>query len=53
MKNNKLSALIALLLLVSASVFSLSACNTISGMGEDMEAAGDAIDDEAEEKKTY
>ncbi len=28
---------------------SLSACNTIEGMGEDIEATGEAIDEEAEE----
>lgn len=27
----------------------LSACNTIEGMGEDIEATGEAIDEEAEE----
>jgi predicted small secreted protein len=26
-------------------------CNTIEGIGEDTEAAGDAIDDEAEEEE--
>ncbi len=31
----------------------LAACNTIEGAGEDIEAAGDAIDDEAEESKNY
>ncbi|HET8807373.1 MAG TPA: entericidin A/B family lipoprotein [Methylophaga sp.] len=31
----------------------LAACNTIEGVGEDMEAAGDAIEDEAEESKNY
>lgn len=45
--------MIALLLLISVSAFSLSACNTIRGAGEDIEAAGDAIEDEAEENKTY
>lgn len=27
----------------------LAACNTMEGAGEDMEAAGDAVSDEAEE----
>lgn len=27
----------------------ISGCNTIAGLGEDIEAAGDAIEDEAEE----
>lgn len=30
-------------------VAGLSACNTIEGMGEDIEATGEAIDEEAEE----
>lgn len=28
----------------------LSACNTVEGVGEDVEAAGDAIEDEASER---
>ena len=32
---------------------SLAACNTMEGVGEDMSAAGDAIDREAEESKNY
>lgn len=31
----------------------LAACNTMEGVGEDMGAAGDAIDKEAEESKNY
>ncbi len=31
----------------------LASCNTIEGVGEDMGAAGDAIDREAEESKNY
>ncbi|MEX1200173.1 MAG: Entericidin EcnAB [Methylophaga sp.] len=31
----------------------LAACNTMEGIGEDMGAAGDAIDREAEESKNY
>lgn len=31
----------------------LSACNTTRGLGQDIEALGDNIEDEAEEKKTY
>ena len=31
----------------------LSACNTTAGLGEDIEHAGSAIKDEAEEKKRY
>jgi entericidin B len=32
---------------------SLSACNTMEGVGEDMESAGDAIEDSAEDNKNY
>lgn len=42
-----------LALLAFLSLGWLSACNTISGMGEDVEALGDTIEDEAEENKTY
>lgn len=41
-----------------ALVFALSmpllatACNTIEGLGEDTEAAGEAIDEEAEEEES-
>ncbi len=31
----------------------LSACNTFEGIGEDIEAAGEKIDREAEDKKNY
>lgn len=33
--------------------FALSACNTMSGMGEDIEAAGSSIEKTSEENKTY
>lgn len=42
-----------LLLLIVALPLLFTGCNTMSGIGQDMEAAGDAIDREAEEKKTY
>ena len=35
------------------SLFALSACNTIEGVGEDIEAGGDAIEDAAERNKNY
>jgi predicted small secreted protein len=41
------SPLIALALL--AGGVSLSACNTVEGVGEDVEAAGQAVDEAAEE----
>jgi predicted small secreted protein len=33
------------------SLLMLSACNTISGIGRDLESAGDAIEDAAEDNK--
>jgi entericidin B len=35
--------------LALAFVLGFSACNTIEGMGEDIEAVGETIDEEAEE----
>jgi predicted small secreted protein len=43
--------LIALLILAGA--LTMTGCNTMSGMGEDIEAAGDKIDDSAEKNKKY
>ncbi|RTL27801.1 MAG: entericidin A/B family lipoprotein [Burkholderiales bacterium] len=34
---------LAVFLLVSLSVLTLSACNTVQGMGKDIEKAGEAI----------
>lgn len=31
----------------------LAACNTMEGMGQDIEAGGDAIEDSAEKNKNY
>lgn len=31
----------------------LTACNTVAGAGEDIEAAGDKIDETAEKNKNY
>jgi entericidin A len=36
-------------LLIALLGFGLGACNTTQGFGEDVEAAGDAIEDTAEE----
>ena len=47
-------ACVLALLLASAgavSMTALSGCNTTKGFGEDLEAAGDAISDEAEDAK--
>ena len=35
------------------SLFALSGCNTVEGVGEDIEAGGDAIEDAAERNKNY
>ncbi|HAD30371.1 MULTISPECIES: entericidin A/B family lipoprotein [unclassified Methylophaga] len=34
-------------------IFGLAACNTIGGIGEDVEAAGGAVEESAEENKNY
>lgn len=44
---------ITALLLSLFFVLTVSACNTMQGAGEDMEAAGGAIENKAEEKKNY
>jgi len=41
------------LLLGLTFALSLTACNTMEGVGQDMEAAGDAIEGEASENKNY
>jgi predicted small secreted protein len=41
----------ALLMLVAFSSVTLTACNTVSGMGKDIESAGDKIDDKAQDGK--
>ncbi|KGM06272.1 hypothetical protein LP43_2146 [Methylophaga thiooxydans] len=41
------------LFLTLALGLSLTACNTMEGVGEDVEAAGDAIEDSASENKQY
>ena len=38
-----------LLLLVAALTLGLAGCNTIAGAGQDIESAGDAIEDAAED----
>jgi entericidin B len=43
--------LATLLLLGLITMMSLSGCNTISGAGEDVSAAGDAMSDTAEDVK--
>ena len=46
-----MSALVTRFSLVAALLLALGACNTISGIGQDVEAAGDAISDTAEDTK--
>jgi len=48
-----LHLLFGALLALGSVAFGLSGCNTTAGMGEDIEAAGDAIEGEAEEHKGY
>jgi predicted small secreted protein len=43
-----MSRLVATLVLV-ASLFAVSACNTIHGVGRDVESVGDTIADEAKD----
>ena len=43
--------LIALMLLAMFSIGSLSACNTVAGVGKDVEKVGDKIEDKAEDCK--
>ena len=43
--------LIALMLLALFSMGTLSACNTMAGAGEDIQQAGEAIEDEAVEEQ--
>jgi entericidin B len=42
-----------LALLVLAGVLTMTGCNTMSGMGKDVEAAGDSLEDSAEKNKKY
>jgi predicted small secreted protein len=50
---NPLLRLLLMLAAVLMLQLTLAGCNTISGMGQDIEAAGDAIEDQAEETKDY
>lgn len=40
-------------LLIVLFTLGLGGCNTIEGMGEDLEAVGEEVDQEAEEQKGY
>lgn len=35
---------------LAACLFAIAGCNTVEGVGEDIEAAGDTIEDEAAER---
>lgn len=50
---NKLFALAIVLLTALVSSVALTACNTMKGVGQDVESAGDAIKDSAQEHKRY
>jgi predicted small secreted protein len=52
MSKNIRSVFLALLALAAAAPM-LSACNTTAGAGEDMSAAGNAIEQSAEKNKPY
>jgi predicted small secreted protein len=41
------------LILAALSVISLNACNTMQGAGRDVEKAGQKVEKEAQEHKTY
>jgi predicted small secreted protein len=43
----------ALFVLMSLLSLSLTACNTVSGAGQDLSAAGHAVTEEAQEHKRY
>ncbi len=45
--------IIALLFLSLVFAGFLSGCNTMSGVGEDVQSAGGAIEDSAEKNKSY
>jgi predicted small secreted protein len=40
-------------LLVLAGVLTMSGCNTFRGVGQDVEAAGDKLENSAEKNKKY
>ncbi len=51
---HRIAAMTASVLLAaagSASIMALPGCNTTKGMGEDIEAVGDSISDEADDAK--
>lgn len=51
--SKRIRSLFLALLTVAAFAPALSACNTTAGAGEDMSAAGNAIENSAEKHKPY
>lgn len=51
MKRSALKRIAALLMLALFSSSVLTACNTMAGVGKDVEKAGDKIEDKAEDCK--
>lgn len=49
MKIQRALALLAVLLCVTATGMALAGCNTVEGVGRDVEALGDSIEDTAED----
>lgn len=48
-----MKVLLPLVLMTAFLSFGLSGCNTVQGLGEDVESLGENIEEEAKEKKTY
>jgi predicted small secreted protein len=44
---------IPLIALILTCLFILGGCNTVSGLGQDLQAAGEGLDQTAERKKGY
>ena len=51
--SKKVLRLLSLFFLLLVLLPAINACNTTRGFGQDVEALGDNIKDEAAEKKTY
>ena len=51
MTENRRAFLAAAMLLCSGGAALLGGCNTVEGVGRDIENAGDAIEDEAREQR--
>lgn len=50
---NPTSKTLAMLALVAVTAMPLAACNTIEGLGEDTQAAGETLEKAAEDNKDY